>query len=168
VVDERCRREVEYNERRFEHPVPDHEEEELSSGVKEAARHPEDETPLLQHLAANLVYDIGFPQFAIGYLLRGFDGWLTPAERGRLVADIMRDIVGNPFRTMTIDPAWLTSTVLTLAQGIYAERAFDRLPILADALQDAGCENADMLGHCRGPGPHVRGCWVVDLILGKA
>ena len=54
-----------------------------------------------------------------------------------------------------------------LAQGIYEERAFDRLPILADALEDAGCDNADILSHCRGPGPHARGCWVVDLLLGK-
>jgi len=71
-------------------------------------------------------------------------------------------------RTAILDPAWLTSTVVSLAEGIYAERAFDRLPILADALQDAGCENTDVLDHCRGPGPHVRGCWVVDLVLGKA
>jgi hypothetical protein len=76
-------------------------------------------------------------------------------------------IFGNPFRPGAVDPAWLTSTVVELAHGIYAERAFDRLPILADALQDAGCENADVLDHCRGPGPHARGCWVVDLVLGK-
>jgi hypothetical protein len=57
--------------------------------------------------------------------------------------------------------------VVALARGIYADRAFDRLPILADALQDAGCENTDLLAHCRGEGPHVRGCWVVDLLLEK-
>jgi len=85
------------------------------------------------------------------------------AARARLV----KDIFGNPFRPVAVDRSWLTSTVVSLAQGIYADRAFDRLPILADALQDAGCENADVLGHCRGPGPHVRGCWVVDLLLGK-
>jgi hypothetical protein len=54
-----------------------------------------------------------------------------------------------------------------MAQAIYDERAFDRLPILADALEDAGCTNADILGHCRGAGPHAKGCWVVDLLLGK-
>jgi hypothetical protein len=80
---------------------------------------------------------------------------------------VLRDVLGNPFRPVTIDPAWLTSTVVALASGIYDERAFDRLPILADALQDAGCDSADILTHCRGDGPHVRGCWVVDLILGK-
>jgi hypothetical protein len=75
---------------------------------------------------------------------------------------------GNPVCPMAVDPAWLTSTVVSLAQGIYDDRAFDRLPILADALQDAGCEDPDVLGHCRSDGPHVRGCWVVDLVLGKA
>ena len=68
---------------------------------------------------------------------------------------------------VTFDSSWRTSTVVALAQGIYAERALDRLPILADALQDAGCDNADILTHLRGDGPHVRGCWALDLILGK-
>jgi hypothetical protein len=80
----------------------------------------------------------------------------------------LRDIFGNPFRPVAVDPNWLTSTVVALAKGIYEERAFDRLPILADALQDAGCDHEDILDHCRGPGPHARGCWVVDLVLGKA
>jgi len=83
-------------------------------------------------------------------------------------APTVRDIVGNPFRPPVFDPLWRSETALALAAGIYAERAFDRLPILADALEDAGCEDTDILGHCRGPGPHVRGCWVVDLLLGKA
>jgi hypothetical protein len=82
-------------------------------------------------------------------------------------ARFLRDIFGNPFRTVAIDPSWLTSTVVSLAEGIYTDRAFDRLTILADALQDAGCDDPDILDHCRGPGPHVRGCWVVDLVLGK-
>jgi hypothetical protein len=82
-------------------------------------------------------------------------------------AVILRDIFGNPFRPVALDPSWLTSTVVALAEGIYAERTFDRLPILADALQDAGCENPDVLDHCRGPGPHVRGCFVVDLLTGR-
>ncbi len=80
---------------------------------------------------------------------------------------LLRDIFGNPFRPIAVDPTWLTSTAVGLARGIYDDRAFDRLPILADALQDAGCENSDILAHCRGDGPHVRGCWVVDLVLGK-
>jgi hypothetical protein len=82
-------------------------------------------------------------------------------------AVVLRDIVGNPFRPVTVDPAWQTATVTTLAQAIYSDRAFDRMPILADALEDAGCTNQDILGHCRGGGDHVRGCWVVDLLLGR-
>lgn len=60
-----------------------------------------------------------------------------------------------------------TPKVKTLAQAIYDDRTFDRMPELADALAEAGCTNQDLLRHCRGPGPHVRGCWVVDLVLGK-
>jgi len=81
---------------------------------------------------------------------------------------LVRDIFGNPFRPVALDPSWLTSDVVALARGIYADRAFDRMPILADALQDAGCANDDVLNHCRDAAQvHVRGCWVVDLLLGK-
>jgi hypothetical protein len=79
----------------------------------------------------------------------------------------LRDIFGNPFRPAVVDPAWLTSTVAALATQMYESRDFSTMPILADALQDAGCDSDDILDHCRGPGPHVRGCWVVDLVLGK-
>ena len=64
-------------------------------------------------------------------------------------------------------PAWKDGTVSKLAQGIYEDRAFGHLPVLADALEDAGCADADILGHLRGAGPHVRGCWALDLALGK-
>ncbi|OAI55152.1 hypothetical protein AYO44_00105 [Planctomycetaceae bacterium SCGC AG-212-F19] len=73
-----------------------------------------------------------------------------------------------PYRSVAVDPAWRTGNVVALAQTIYDERPFDRMPILADALEDAGCTSADVLDHCRQPGEHVRGCWVVDLLLGKA
>ena len=67
-----------------------------------------------------------------------------------------------PYRAVPFDPAWLTSTVAALARSVYRERAFDRLPILADALEEAGCSDPDVLGHCRGGERHTRGCWVVD------
>ena len=76
-------------------------------------------------------------------------------------------VFGNPFRPVTVDPRWLTSAAVGIAHTIYAEWAFDRLPILADALEEAGCDNEDVLGHCRDGGTHYRGCWVVDLVLGK-
>jgi hypothetical protein len=80
---------------------------------------------------------------------------------------LLRDVFGNPFRPVTLDDRWRTANVLDLARTIYEGRTFDRLPILADALMDAGCDSEEILSHCRGPGPHVRGCWVVDLVLGK-
>ena len=79
----------------------------------------------------------------------------------------LRDIFGNPFRTVVFSPDWRTDTAVTLAQQMYEARDFALVPILADALQDAGCDNSDVLDHCRGPSPHVRGCWVVDSVLGK-
>ncbi len=89
----------------------------------------------------------------------------------RQQAALLRDIFGPlPFRRVVIDPAWLhwnNGTVSALARRIYDERAFHDLPILADALEDAGCSDEDLLGHCLGEGHHVPGCWVVDLVLGK-
>jgi hypothetical protein len=79
---------------------------------------------------------------------------------------LVHDIFGNPFRPVAFDPVWRTPTAVSLARQMYESRDFGAMPILADALQDAGCDSADILAHCRGPGPHVRGCWVVDLVLG--
>jgi len=104
----------------------------------------------------------------VGWCDPGDLAWSAAIEGDEAAqAALLREIVGNPFLPVPLDPAWLTSTVQNLAAAIYTDRAFDRLPILADALEDAGCTNADVLGHCRGPGPHVLGCWVVDLLLGK-
>jgi len=88
-------------------------------------------------------------------------------EGDRWRTQYLRDIFGNPFRPITINRLSLTPAVIQLAQAIYDGRAFDRLPILADDLHDAGCDNDEILSHCRGQGPNVRGCWVVDLILSK-
>jgi len=84
--------------------------------------------------------------------------------------ELLRDLVGNPFRRVRLNLSWLAwndGAIPKMAQSIYDARAFDRLPLLADALEDAGCDDADILSHCRTPGEHVRGCWVVDLLLGK-
>jgi hypothetical protein len=84
---------------------------------------------------------------------------------------VIRCVFGNPFRPAAAPasmlPRWRTADVLGLAAAIYDDRAFERLPLLADALMDAGCADEPILAHCRSPGPHVRGCWVVDLALGK-
>ena len=88
-------------------------------------------------------------------------------EETRCQCALVRDIFGNLIRPVAIPPSWRSRTVTSLTRAIYDERAFDRLPILADALEDASCDHADILTHCRQGGEHVRGCWVVDLLLGK-
>jgi hypothetical protein len=80
---------------------------------------------------------------------------------------LLRDICGNPYQPVAALRPALASTVQNLTTSIYKGHSFDRLPLLADALEDAGCIDADLLGHLRGPGPHARGCWAVDLVLGK-
>jgi len=123
--------------------------------------------------------------------------WAAPHITSVLAATraaLLRDLVGNPFRPVQIRGlgpcpncfhlpcacqnhwergpgagwlAWHNGTVAHIAHGIYDDRAFDRLPILADALEEAGCDSTDLLAHLRSPGPHVRGCHVLDLLLGK-
>lgn len=80
---------------------------------------------------------------------------------------LIHEVVGNPFRPVEFSAKWRTDTAVTLARQMYDSRDFSAMPILADALQDAGCDNEEVLSHCRGAGPHVRGCWVVDGVLGK-
>jgi hypothetical protein len=110
--------------------------------------------------------------FAVGRSL-----WPNAAETAQEIArtvrpvagacGVLRDIFGNPFHPITLDRKWLTPNVVAVAQTIYDQRRFHDMPVLADALEEAGCTNADILSHCRSEGPHVRGCWVVDLILAK-
>jgi hypothetical protein len=86
-------------------------------------------------------------------------------------ADVVRDVVGNPFRPVAVDPGWLSRNgglVVTIAAAIYEGRTFADMPILADALEDAGCADPDLLDHCRTGGEHHRGCWLIDLLLGKS
>jgi hypothetical protein len=89
-------------------------------------------------------------------------------------AALLQDIFGNPFRPVTLSPAWLTRQVVTLAQAAYDERELPagtlgsaHLAVLADALEEAGCTGKTILDHLRGPGSHVRGCWALDAVLGK-
>ena len=90
------------------------------------------------------------------------------AEEEAAQCELLRCVLGNPFRPAApVDPAWLTSTVTALARQMYESRDFALMPILADAIQDAGCEQDDVLDHCRADASHARGCWVVDLVLGK-
>jgi hypothetical protein len=102
--------------------------------------------------------------FGVAKLLAGAEG--HPAA-GKELAAMLRDVVGNPFRPATLDAEAVPPALVALAETIYAERAFHRMAELADALEAAGCAESDILAHCRAPGPHLRGCWGVDLLLGR-
>jgi hypothetical protein len=97
------------------------------------------------------------------------------AAEGRVSVHLLRDVIGNPFRRVRLKSAWRAPPAVALARAAYDQRELPsgvldvpRLAVLADALEEAGCTDAELLGHLRGPGPHVRGCWAVDLVLGKA
>ncbi len=94
----------------------------------------------------------------------------SPAEPP-IQAVLLRCLLGSlPFRAVSLDPAWLSwqrGLVVSMARRMYDSRVFTGMPVLADALEDAGCSNPDILGHCRSDSEHARGCWVVDLLLGK-
>ncbi len=99
-------------------------------------------------------------------------GWLSRYQRWRAErksqCGLLRDLFGNSSRPAAFDLARRTSDAISLATSAYEERAFDRLPILADALEEAGCDERALLDHLRGPGAHVRGCWGLDLVLGRS
>ncbi|MDY3553381.1 hypothetical protein R5W24_002482 [Gemmata sp. JC717] len=92
------------------------------------------------------------------------DRYAVAAPPGEI--GFLQDLFGNPFRPVEVAPAWRTATVVGLARAIYAERAFDLMPVLCDALQDAGCTNEDVLAHCRDRTDHARGCWLLDALIG--
>jgi hypothetical protein len=121
--------------------------------------------------AAKTIWSVVRAHGFIGFRQNGWHtaDWHAAQQAGReTLARLLRDIFGNPFRPVALDPSWLTFTVVGLAQTIYDGRAFDLMPILGDALEDAGCTNVDMLNHCRQGSEHVRGCRLVDLLLEKA
>jgi hypothetical protein len=120
----------------------------------------------------------GFAANAVG------TAWLRDNQPGPFVWDpaalrveyqkqipLFRDIFGNPFQPVIVDPSWLAwqkGTVVQLAKAIYDDRTFEHMPVLADALNDAGCTDGTIFDHCRGPGPHTRGSWLIDALLGKS
>jgi hypothetical protein len=178
LSDPRSRRAVDVAEMYVERAAT---EEELSAAEGEAGQVAEEidealgeaENYSLSYYAALATYycampatskadSIGVVSHCAFYALRAVESHGESETQGRLLCDIL----SRP-PSLLPDPSWLTPAVVTLARTIYDDRAFHDLPILADALLDAGCDNEDVLAHCRGPGPHVRGCWVIDLILGK-
>jgi hypothetical protein len=141
-----------------------------------------------ESLARHAVAYATVPKLYIGYLQvhkevaktiatesghqRGSSSWENAVSKELSdLSDLLREVVGNPFLTTTIDPDWLVwndGTIPRMARGIYDDRAFDRLPFLADALEEAGVTDLNLLAHCRSRGVHVKGCWAIDLMLGKS
>src|SRR5262249_38372457 len=114
-------------------------------------------------IAADLLADAALPQ------QRSFEQLEAEGARQQAaLCELLRDAFGDPFRPAAFDTRWRTPAVLSLAQAVYEGRSFRDLPVLADALEDAGCDSADFLTHFRGGGPHARGCWALDLVLGRA
>ncbi|MGF1581071.1 MAG: hypothetical protein ACFCD0_17030 [Gemmataceae bacterium] len=103
---------------------------------------------------------------AIGFMSE--DYLTTQRQEEELHCQLLRDIAGNPFQKIRLDRTWLTSDTTLLAHAIYQRKRFGDLPILADALEEAGCTHEGLLAHCRENQTHVRGCWVIDLLLGNS
>ncbi|HEX4609741.1 MAG TPA: hypothetical protein VH092_16195 [Urbifossiella sp.] len=101
------------------------------------------------------------------YSQNGLDWNAALALSSANLVNILRDIFGNPFAPISFSPSWRTEAVVSLASGIYEERLSERMGVLGDALEEAGCDDCTVLEHCRAAGPHQKGCWVVDLVLGK-
>jgi hypothetical protein len=109
--------------------------------------------------------DIAYGMWESNYLgLKGGTAWR--AERAAQAA-LVREVFGNPFRPVVCQPRWRTETVLALARAADAG-VFEAMPVLADALEEAGCNDSELLNHCRGMVSHVRGCWAVELLLGES
>jgi hypothetical protein len=120
-----------------------------------------DTTLMLEFLRDRGVSDRKLRLFAVA-CCRLFRDRLTEDDHH---PDLLRDIFGNPFRPVTFDPSWRTGAVTALAERMSADWEFGAMPVLGDALRNTGCRDDDILSHCRGPGPHVCGCHVVDLVL---
>ena len=181
VKDERSRNAIEIAEQYAEDLATAHDLQTAGQAAKEATWELKDEQdarcaakPVLQTLlaaeAAEMAAWITTEQSDVWGANGGYSAW----EAARLEGGgdwqcaLLRDTFGSLlFRPVTVEQSWRKPQVIALARAIYDERAFERMPTLADALEESGCDNAEILNHCRQPGEHVRGCWVLDLVLGK-
>ena len=172
LVTEKCRRPIEVMERFIEGRAHRNELVEAARGAENVRKGSQIARRAICEASRMFTAGLSFPPSNISEAAAAAVDESTGVTSFGLVerekqASLLRDILGNPFRPVTLDPRWLTSNVIDLAQAIYQERAFEKMPILADALMDAGCDSDEMLKHCRCDSLHVRGCWVVDLLIGK-
>jgi hypothetical protein len=185
LVDERSRRVIELTEDYLENRVDEHTFRVGSNAARDACAQLEFDVDDRKYVGTNvdkLHVAIAFAAWdasnadnfvyanSVVLTVEEVLGVKVKGHEGLVLANLLRDIFGNPFRPVSINLEWLTwndGTVRRVAQSIYEEKTFNQMPILADALEDAGCDNEDILNHCRSGGEHVRACWVVDALLGK-
>ena len=180
LIDERSRSAVDVAEQLAEGIVDGATARAAAKGAKEAYESQQGKEGLAA-IAAELTLGrypvaraLDYAAWAVRHSHEGEEREAETRERGEQ-ARLLRDLFGNPFRPVTFDPAWRTPVGTSLAQAAYDERILpsgeldaQRLAVMADALEEAGCDNAEILVHLRALRSHVRGCWVVDLILGKS
>jgi hypothetical protein len=175
MSDARCRRALEIAELYADEAASPEDMKAAGAAVVFRNKH---SVAYLGHLLCEETAHSGAADLACRLTLEGrgkeWTDWDARREIDAEQADLFREFVGYPFRPITIDCVWLTPTVLSLAQAAYAERTMPvghidqaRLAVLSDAIEESGCTDAQLLSHLRSPGPHVRGCWALDLILGK-
>lgn len=176
LVDQRSRQAVEVAERFADGLATDQELVDASTDAWQFTLHLVHDDQAYSHLDNNTLNAADIPAFAAEEVVAPLRV-ITAAQRalgvpeGEAQAEVLRCIFGNPFRHVAIDATWRyweAGTIGKIAQGIYDDRAFERLPILADALEEAGCTNTHLLQHCRSEGLHSWGCWPVDLLLEKS
>ncbi|HZY87038.1 MAG TPA: hypothetical protein VFE78_19540 [Gemmataceae bacterium] len=177
IPDETCRRAVEVAER-FADGQASHQERREVERAAAGLCDPRviDYRYLAYHVIAGMRYSYHMASSVAevaNWVVTGRPGSEGPEALAESAAQcgLLREVFGNPFRPVVLASAWLAwndGTIPKLAQAIYDERAFERLPVLADALEEAGCTGPDLLGHCRQPAEHARGCWAVDFLLGKS
>ena len=176
MLDDSCRNAVEASEQYADGLISETTLDHRSADAEEAFEDAIQPSPERNSLAIDVAHAASYassPSLSFDVLKEAIEAIQQVATSGqgeeqKYQALLMREIFGNPFRPVAVSPNWPTTDVLALAEGIYADRAFDRMPILADALQDAGCDNPDVLTHCRDTLlTHVRGCWVIDLLTGR-
>lgn len=139
-----------------------------AAGAAVATLHPSAETAATKAVRLVLSAEESARRAAVGNDGEGVNsGGAVGSDCRPRVAALLRCIFGDPFAPITFLPEWRTEAAVSLARGIYEDGAWERLPVLADALEDAGCDSAELLKHCREPGGHVKGCHVIDAILGQ-
>lgn len=164
LPDDRCRRAVEVLERCADGAGTDQEVQEVIADAEEVER---GAVGLARAGARAVATAWSTAEHARSAAARAA---VEPAQERVQQARLLRDLVGNPFRGIAVDPQWLDwndACVPRIARTISDEGRFSNLSILADALEESGCTDIEMLTHCRSEGPHVRGCWIIDLLLGK-